>query len=508
LLIIHINYPGVVNFKSAQKEASDAAVQFIRESSNERKELLIWAVTGAGKTEVVFQAIYHALNQNKKILIATPRKDVVLELTPRLKSAFPNTPIISLHGDSIQKGEIGSLVIATTHQAINFYQYFDLVIVDEVDAYPFHNNPMLHLAVDRAAAKDGQKIYLTATPPRQILQRVREGRAHSVRIPVRHHGYPLVVPQLIIDSKLGKQLKNRQLPKGIKKFINHLLQSGRQGFLFVPRIDMVDPLVTMIRDYLTDYQVGKRAVPNYAFLDFFKRILTDLLVGSSSQMKFSTAVPKLRKVTADSLVGNKFASNSVSVTEKGLNITDREVGSKSLRLSESTDYLVGREDLVSKKYKLDIDEKQDESADGKFGFVDRGQIPDCKVGNPKTVETSDSTVGNYGWVEGTFSSDPDRGRKVQAFRDGMIWLLVTTTILERGVTIPGTDCLVCNADVPIFDESSLVQIAGRVGRSRADPSGTVIFLSESKTNGILRAIKQIKQMNRLAKKRGYLSKNK
>ena len=55
------------------------------------------------------------------------------------------------------------LVIATTHQLLKFYQAFDLLIVDEVDAFPYVDNPMLYHAVERSVKEDATTIFLTAT---------------------------------------------------------------------------------------------------------------------------------------------------------------------------------------------------------------------------------------------------------------------------------------------------------------------------------------------------------
>ncbi len=73
------------------------------------------------------------------------------------------------------------------------------------------------------------------------------------------------------------------------------------------------------------------------------------------------------------------------------------------------------------------------------------------------------------------AEDPKRKEKVLAFRRGQIPILVTTTILERGVTVPNIDVAVLGAEQPIFTESALVQIAGRVGRSAQYPTGDVRF---------------------------------
>lgn len=73
------------------------------------------------------------------------------------------------------------------------------------------------------------------------------------------------------------------------------------------------------------------------------------------------------------------------------------------------------------------------------------------------------------------SLHPDRKEKVMALRNGLVPGLLTTTILERGVTIERLEVAVIGAEHEVFSDSALVQIAGRVGRSFANPSGTVTF---------------------------------
>src|SRR5690625_770837 len=64
----------------AQKEAAEGIVETIEKKG----EKLIWAVTGAGKTEMLFKGIDYALKKGERICIATPRADVVRELLPRI----------------------------------------------------------------------------------------------------------------------------------------------------------------------------------------------------------------------------------------------------------------------------------------------------------------------------------------------------------------------------------------------------------------------------------------
>ena len=100
------------------------------------------------------------------------------------------------------------------------------------------------------------------------------------------------------------------------------------------------------------------------------------------------------------------------------------------------------------------------------------------------------------------ADDVQRQEKVQRMRDGAVQFLVTTTILERGVTFPALDVLILGAEAPVFSENALVQMAGRVGRHPDYPSGLVIAYVTHVNYHVLAARHQIKQMNRRGQKLG------
>ena len=94
------------------------------------------------------------------------------------------------------------------------------------------------------------------------------------------------------------------------------------------------------------------------------------------------------------------------------------------------------------------------------------------------------------------ASDPQRLEKVQKMRDGDYDFLVTTSILERGVTFPEIDVYVLGADAPVFSSSALVQIAGRAGRAQSRPTGRVIFWINCNCRQVNQAVSQVKYLNR------------
>lgn len=309
-------------------------------------------VCGAGKTEILFEGINKAIEVGHNILIATPRSDVVHELTPRLKAVFPNVPVISLYGGSEDRGKDGQLVIATTHQVLRYDNHFDFVVIDEVDAFPYSFDPMLKFATKKATKIAATTIFLTATPNKKIQKDAQKGVLQMVKIPVRYHGFPLPVPKLAWAGNWRKHLKKHQLTSCLRKWLQQKLQSNQQAFLFVPSVIVLKQLL-----------------------------------------------PMLQKI------------------------------------------------------------------------------------NPN--------------IQGVYAEDPDRREKVQQFRNGVTPILVTTTILERGVTVPNVEVVVYGADDEVFTESALVQISGRVGRSATCPTGDILFFHYGKTEAMLDAVDHIKEMNKL-----------
>ncbi|MGX7347985.1 helicase-related protein [Aerococcus vaginalis] len=102
------------------------------------------------------------------------------------------------------------------------------------------------------------------------------------------------------------------------------------------------------------------------------------------------------------------------------------------------------------------------------------------------------------------ASDDERLGKVQAMRDTAVQFLLTTTILERGVTFEAIDVIVLGSEHRAFTTSALVQIAGRVGRKAWAPNGEVIFIHAGRTKASVDAVREIQRMNRLGRLRGLL----
>ncbi|MBF0847790.1 competence protein, partial [Streptococcus danieliae] len=76
-----------------------------------------------------------------------------------------------LHGDD--KKLLGSnFYIMTCHQLFHYYKFFDLIIVDEVDAFPYNGNDVLEYGMKKALKDQAPLIFLSATPSKKIKKSV------------------------------------------------------------------------------------------------------------------------------------------------------------------------------------------------------------------------------------------------------------------------------------------------------------------------------------------------
>ena len=156
----------------------------------EKNNILVYAACGTGKTELMLDFITNALSKGYKVGWAIPRRAVVLQLAERLSQYFFKMKVIPVcqdHTDDIY----GDLIICTTHQLFRYYQFFDYLIIDEPDAYPFKDNEVLiNIAFGSVRS---HVIFLTATPYKKLL-----ARCDTVcELFERPHGQLLDIPRII-----------------------------------------------------------------------------------------------------------------------------------------------------------------------------------------------------------------------------------------------------------------------------------------------------------------------
>lgn len=164
--------------------------QFIKGLLTSHQDGLVWAVCGAGKTEITFLAIEQVVINYGCVCFAIPRIDILYEIAQRLKWFFPNVEIAVINSKE-KKVQHAQIYVITTNQILRFKQAFDLIIIDEVDAYPYEYNLKFEYGTKTAKKFSGSIIYLTSTPSPKI----QDKKLPTFIINRRWHGYDLPVPE-------------------------------------------------------------------------------------------------------------------------------------------------------------------------------------------------------------------------------------------------------------------------------------------------------------------------
>ena len=84
---------------------------------------------------------------------------------------------------------------------------------------------------------------------------------------------------------------------------------------------------------------------------------------------------------------------------------------------------------------------------------------------------------------------------IRDFRERKTKICITTTLLERGITLPSVQVIVWQGQHSVFTTASLVQIFGRAGRSFQDPDGKGVCLCRYITPSVKECVQLIQRMN-------------
>lgn len=313
----------------------------IKQGFIEKKDTLVYAVCGAGKTELVFEIIEYALKNKMQVGFAIPRKDVVIELRNRLAGAFKNNKVIAVYGGHNEELN-GDIIVLTTHQLYRYQNFFDLLILDELDAFPYKDNLVLESLFKRSIK--GNYVLMSATPSDRIINEFNKPNCQILKLFHRYHKYPLPVPETKI---LHFTDKYTFLIKKLKKY----QKEEKPVLVFAPTISICEDLYKIIKI---------------------------------------------------------FVKNG---------------------------------DFVHSKRK------------------ERQQI-------------------------------------IQDFRDKKTMYLITTSVLERGVTLPNLQVIIYDAHHELYNSAALIQIAGRVGRVKDFPKGDIYYVAKRSTGEMELSINTIKEYNK------------
>ena len=222
------------------------------ESLSEGSALLLWGITGSGKTEVYLQIAALELSASRHCLILTPEIGLVPQLVDRFRKRF-GLNVFEYHSNCSTKEKIEiwkrsletttpSVFIGTRSAIFLPLSNLGLIVLDEEHDSSYKQEspmPCYHardLAIHRAK-KIGAKVILgTATPSLNVWQNIKpKGNIVVAKLNRRISNRQLPIVN-IVDMREELAIGNRSLiSRYLKNQLLNLKESGNQAIILVPR---------------------------------------------------------------------------------------------------------------------------------------------------------------------------------------------------------------------------------------------------------------------------------
>ncbi len=243
-------YPDL-SIKGAKLSAEQKeSAKKISEHVNADKNIvsLLDGVTGAGKTEVYFEAVHTALEKGKQVLILVPEISLSNAFLGRFKERFGCAPALwhsslspaqrKITWRGIAQGE-SKVVIGARSALFLPYKNLGLIVVDEEHegAYKQEDGVMYNardMAVVRGHLGKFPVILVSATPSLESLLNAWQRKYEHLHLPNRHGGAEM--PEInLIDLRVDKPERQHFLSPPLKKALAENFQAKEQSLLFLNR---------------------------------------------------------------------------------------------------------------------------------------------------------------------------------------------------------------------------------------------------------------------------------
>jgi len=217
------------------------------------QQLLLWGVTGAGKTEVYLQAAAHQIEQGRSVLLLTPEIGLIPQLLDRCRRRFGDR-VVEYHsgcsdGQRIDAwrrclaGDQPLLVVGTRSAVFLPLPQLGLIALDEEHDRSYKQDspmPCYHAreVASLRARLSGARLLLGSATPSLETWLACQGSAPAcqlLRLPQRIGGRPLP-PVHVVDMRQELAEGHRRLvSRPLMQRLEALPGSGGQAVVLVPR---------------------------------------------------------------------------------------------------------------------------------------------------------------------------------------------------------------------------------------------------------------------------------
>ena len=230
-----------------QQEAFD---QIQKEwQSDSPRPVLIYGVTGSGKTQVYMKLIRQVIGEGKQVIVLVPEIALTYQTVRRFYGWFGEK--VSVLNSRLSQGERydqfkrakrGEIQIMVGPRSALFtpFSNLGLIIIDEEheQSYKSENSPRYHAretALYRAQMENARLVLGSATPSLEAYTKAKDGEFRLVKLDARFEDRPL--PKVsVIDLREELREGNRSvLSRSLRKAIENRLECGEQAILFLNR---------------------------------------------------------------------------------------------------------------------------------------------------------------------------------------------------------------------------------------------------------------------------------
>ena len=248
--------PADVQSLSAEKEQElspaqqEAAEQIGKEWEDPSpRPVLLYGVTGSGKTQVYMKLIEQVLEEGKEAIVLIPEIALTYQTVRRFYGRFGDK--VSVLNSRLSQGERydqfkrakrGEIQVMVGPRSALFtpFSHLGLIIIDEEheQTYKSENSPRYHAretAVKRASMEGARVVLGSATPSLESYSRAMSGEYALVKLEARYGERPL--PDVsVVDLREELKAGNRSvLSRKLKDAISERLKRGEQAMLFLNR---------------------------------------------------------------------------------------------------------------------------------------------------------------------------------------------------------------------------------------------------------------------------------
>lgn len=231
-----------------QKQALDKI------NSAQNETILLYGVTGSGKTEVYLQAITECIKNGKQAIVLVPEIALTPQMVQRFKERFADNLAI-LHSDKTMKqrdtdwwraynGE-ANVVLGTRSALFAPLDNIGIIIMDEEYEYSYKQdkNPRYHtrtVAKKLAELHKANLVLGSATPSLETFYKAQTNEYGLAKLTKRIDNRPLP-PVEVVDLREEKGLISKKLKEEIEKTLDKnektILFLNRRGFFRVSFCD-------------------------------------------------------------------------------------------------------------------------------------------------------------------------------------------------------------------------------------------------------------------------------